>query len=129
MKEAQQIVANFLDKRPIMKEHDTPDNVANQLKGEVDEFLDEHINNKDLDPKEKEKKVRLEIADIGFYFLTLCNIFQLDGTEIIKEKTTINEWRFPSDLFQEGDFIEIYNRRKQELAHYNQLSMSSNITI
>lgn len=106
MERIQDKVKQFTNDRPILTKHDTPETVSRLLVGEVNEFL-ESVENGD-----KWIDKALELADIGFYVLVLANYFDVDIQKAIEAKLAINELRFPSHLFQEGDFGEIYQARK-----------------
>lgn len=103
-------VVNFLEKRPVMKKYDTPRNVAKLLRGEVDELNEEILN-----PALDKTKIKGEIADIAIYLITLSYVMGFNLFDVIKEKTHHNHTRFPENLFQEGEFEEIYLRIKQKL--------------
>lgn len=116
MKETQQHIKDFLEKRPIMHAHDSVNNVAGHMKGELDEFLEEY--SKEGKTHEDKEKLRMELADVGFYLMTLGNIVDMDVLEAIETKLEINNRRFPAHLFQEGSFDVVYASRKRELGEW-----------
>lgn len=114
--EIQNIVADFINRRPTMREHDTPHNVAYHLRGEIEEMLAE-LWTEEPTPEHIEK-VKSELADIVIYCATMASVLGLDMEYIVKEKLAINEKRFPEELFKDGDFMEAYTARKRELKEW-----------
>ena len=115
MKEAQRIVYDFLERRPIMREHDTLETIAEKMKGEIDELLAEITWGEREPTPEEIKKVSSELADVVIYALSMGSLIGVDVEQSVIDKIKINEERFPDHLFQEGDFLKTYLSRKREL--------------
>lgn len=112
----QRRVGRFVEERPVMRDHDLPERVVALMRGEIDELLDEMQWGKREPTPEEIEKVRLELADVVWYCMSLGNLLGFDVEQAVKDKIVINERRFPSHLFQgDGDFETIYQARKREL--------------
>ena len=97
MEELGQIIRDFAARRDWEKFH-TPKNLAMAITGEAGELASEFqwLTGEESQELSKESldNVRLEIADIAIYLIRLCDVLQVNLTEAVKEKVSLNEIRF-----------------------------------
>lgn len=118
----QEEVAQFHKNRPIMDSFNTPLNMTERIKGEVDELLAEiKWGEKEPTPEEVER-VADELADVMICGFSLGDCLGIDVEAAVRKKLAKNETRFPKELFQEGDFQTVYLTRKRELGEIKQVS-------
>lgn len=115
MKELQRHVEQFFNERPLMRDHNTPHYIAERMKGEIDEMLAEMSGGERKPTPEEIDKVRLELADVVIFAISMAQNLGIDLEQAVKDKVVINEARFPAEMFKNGDFVTIYQQRKQEL--------------
>ena len=93
-----QLIRNFADKRDWGKFH-TPKNLAMAITGEAGELASEFqwLSNEEVTRLSKQDldSIILEIADVGIYLIRLCDVLDINLSEAIKEKVSLNEKRFP----------------------------------
>lgn len=99
MLEIQKILKDFQTDRPVMSEKNSIDFLIGLLRGEVDEF--------DAD------RVEDELADIVVFALTIANSMGIDVDEAVRTKVAFNHARYIASEFQEGDYDETRARCKQ----------------
>ena len=93
------LIRKFASRRDWEKFH-TPKNLAMAITGEAGELAaefqwltTEEASNISNLPVEK---IELEIADIAIYLLRICDVLNVNFTEVIKKKMELNEFRFPA---------------------------------
>lgn len=93
-----QLIRSFAHKRDWGKFH-TPKNLAMAITGEAGELASEFqwLSNEEVQNLSSQalEKIRLEIADVGIYLIRLCDVLEINFSEAIKEKVSLNEKRFP----------------------------------
>lgn len=96
----QELLADFARRRGWEQYH-TPKNLAMALAGEAGELAAEF---QWLTPEEaasvmadpaKAEAVRMEMADVFSYLLRLATVLDVDLAEAVRDKTAVNETRFP----------------------------------
>lgn len=108
-------VAQFYKDRPIMDKFNSPLNMTERIKGEVDELLTE-IKWGEKEPTPEEiARVEDELADVMIGGFCLGDCLGIDVEAAVRKKLAKNEVRFPKELFVEGDFTTVYFARKREL--------------
>ena len=97
--ELRDALRRFADARDWQQFH-TPKNLAMAITGEAGELAaefqwlsTEEVSNISNLPIEK---IELEIADIAIYLLRICDVLNVNFTEVIKKKMELNEFRFPA---------------------------------
>lgn len=90
-----QKILDFRDKRDWKEFHNAKD-LAISISLEASELL-ECFQWKSADEalKIKHKEIEEEIADIAIYTLMLCDVLDLDITDIIEKKLLLNEVKYP----------------------------------
>ncbi|WP_192826440.1 nucleotide pyrophosphohydrolase [Nocardiopsis chromatogenes] len=96
----QDLLADFAERRDWGRFH-TPKNLAMALAGEAGElaaefqWLEQDEARRVMDDPDKAHAVRMEMADVLSYLLRMATVLDVDLEEALKEKTAINEERFP----------------------------------
>lgn len=49
---------------------------------------------------EQQEKIRLEVADVAIYLMSLCNSLGIDLAQAVYDKYEINEKRFPVEAYR-----------------------------
>jgi dCTP diphosphatase len=103
---------DFVQDRDWHRYH-SPKNLAMALSSEAGELLDlfrwltedesAHL------PEEDLREAALEIADLQIYLLRLADVLGVSLAQVVEDKMTINEARYPAELSR-GNAIK-YNRR------------------
>ncbi|MFV2196709.1 nucleotide pyrophosphohydrolase [Nocardiopsis sp. LOL_012] len=97
----QKLLEDFAEVRDWGPAH-TPKNLAMALAGEAGElvaefqWLTEEESGRVMDDPERAEAVRLEMADVFCYLLRLADVLGVDLDAAVREKTAINEHRFPA---------------------------------
>lgn len=108
MKELSELISHWDRERPIIEPYNNPRRLVSRLRGEVDELETEVLT-------ENMPGITDELADVLLYGLRLALRLKIDPEQAIRGKLEKNTKRFPSELFQEGDFEQVYLQRKKEL--------------
>ena len=90
-----QMVENWLEDRPTMKENNTPRMLATLLLGEVNELIEAY-------EEGDEDEISSELADVGIFLISLLNVLGLDMYSVIADKMAFNHARYPSHMFSNG---------------------------
>lgn len=100
MHELQQILQDFQDDRPTMKEANTLPFLLKLLRQEIDEFEDSPTGD--------------EMADILIFALTIANLMGIDAEPEVREKIAFNMTRYQAKYFQEVNYEESRQKVKEE---------------
>ena len=93
--ETTQRVLNFRDDRDWKQFH-TPKDLAISMNLEAAELLEVfQWSGTDLVCREKVEKVKEELADVLSYCILMADVWELDLDEIMNEKVTKNEAKYP----------------------------------
>lgn len=105
MKEVLQIIENYIEDRPRMKENNAnPKNMERLLREEVEEFV------ADLDTGSD--NLGREAADIVWFVASICFLKGIDLEEEIREKAARNHLKRPAVLYSNG---LTYEQAEQEV--------------
>ena len=101
-KQVMEKIIQFRDERDWKKYH-KPQNLAQSVVIEAAELLEEfqwkseEEGIKYAKSKEGKKAISHEIADCLIYLLSMCDVLELNPEEIITEKLSINEQKYPKN--------------------------------
>ena len=100
MHELQQMLRDFQNDRPTMKEANNLPFLLRLLRQEVDEF--------------EESPTGDEMADILIFSLTIANLMGIDADAEVREKIAFNLTRYQARYFQGGNYEESRQKVKEE---------------
>lgn len=105
MRKEQDMVRDFTDDRPTMKENNqSTDRMIELLQQEMDEIKEV------LDDPEH---LARELVDSIFFIMTIANLKDIDLESEFREKVAYNMVRYEARFFQDGDYDESRKRVKQ----------------
>ena len=91
LKDLQDSVVVFRDNREWLQFH-TPKNLAQALASEVGELNDLYLWDREPDPE----MVKLEMADILIYLLSMADVLEINLGRAVKDKIRINRQKYPA---------------------------------
>ena len=91
LKDLQDSVVRFRDNRDWLQYH-TPKNLSMALAGEVGELIDLYLWDREPDSE----MVRLEMADVLIYLLSMADVLEIDLVQAVRDKIFINWQKYPA---------------------------------
>lgn len=116
LKELKAKMAAFVKERDWEKFH-SPKNLSMSIAIEAAELM-EHFQWCDLENSKKDlakeiQEVKHEVADIFCYLLSFCNLYDIDISQAVSEKLTLNAAKYPAEKVH-GSY-EKYKKMKKSI--------------
>ena len=112
MKESLKLLQDFATDRPVLNEHNTPQNLINLLIDEAYEFQNAQ---QDFEHgKTNRNHLEAEWADIMAFLLTIAWKLDIDPELALREKVGMNHAQHPAGNYQEGEYHDCRHKSKQE---------------
>ncbi|MEK0325939.1 MAG: hypothetical protein QQN63_09575 [Nitrosopumilus sp.] len=103
MKELQQMVKDWVEDRPTLKENNTLEQVFFLLSQEMDE-VEGVLHDREL--------IKSELPDLLFFLLTLANIHGIDLETEFREKVSLNILKYIHQLFADDSGFNYYEAKQ-----------------